>query len=150
MSRNFIGYILLGIVAISQAFAACPCTGGARLNETQLTNLLTTGDPNGTGSAGATVCAIVGSDRWQEYHGGSRVLELGDNSSGEDVGGWSINGSGNNAAVTYSYGTSGSGGIYTYSVCQAGPLYDFCSVSASPGPGRDVTNASVKTGKGGC
>lgn len=137
MPRNFFAFILLGVAVTSQAYAVCPCTGGARLNQTQITTLLN----------GNTVCAVLGNERWQEWHSGGKVFELGDNSNGDDVGTWATSGTGASAAVVYSYGTGGSGGVYTYSVCQQGQNYDFCGASNG---GRDVTNASVKTGKGGC
>ena len=100
MPRNFILFIMLGLAAISQTYAACPCTGQTRLNETQINNLLNN----------STVCAILGNERWQEWHSGGRIYELGNNSNGEDVGGWSVVGNGNNATVSYNYGT---GGIYS-------------------------------------
>lgn len=135
MPRNFILFLLLGLAAISEAYATCPCTGQTRLDSAGINGLLN----------GNTVCAIVGNEKWQEYHSGGRVFELGNVSGGEDVGGWSVsaNANGNNATVTYDYGT---GGSYTYSVCQAsaGAPVDFC------GTIRDVTNASVISGKVGC
>lgn len=142
MSRNLIAFMLLGFAAASQVHAVCPissCTGqqGTSLNQTQISNLLN----------GNTVCAILGNERWQEWHSGSSVLELGNDANGEVVGTWSTSGAGASATVVYSYGTGGSGGVYTYSVCQQGSNYDFCGAAFG---GRDVTNALVKTGKGGC
>lgn len=134
MSRNLIVSILLGLVFTSQANADCPCTTGVPLNQTEISTLLN----------GNTVCAILGNDRWQEWHNGSDVSELGNNASGEVVGTWSAS---PNNTVIYSYGSGGSGGTYTYSVCQQGTNYDFCGAAFG---GRNVTNALVKPGKGGC
>lgn len=139
MPRNLAVSILLGFVSVIEAYAGCPCVApGVSLDQAQITTLLDN----------STVCAVVGPDRWQEWHSGGRVYELGNNSSGEDVGAWSTSVSGETATVTYSYGTGGSGGIYTYSVCQQGASYDFCGAAFG---GRNVTNASVNAQtKGGC
>lgn len=134
MLRNFITSSVLGLFVVTQAYAVCPCTEQNRLNQTQIGSLLT----------GNTVCAILGNERWQEWHSGANIMELGNNANGENVGTWSVSGQGANATVVYNYGT---GGSYTYSVCQQGANYDFCGAAFG---GRDVTNASVKTGKGGC
>lgn len=134
MPRNFIVFILLGLTAVSQAKADCPCTVGVPLDQSQITSLLN----------GNTVCAILGSERWQEWHSGGAVFELGNNAAGDNVGTWSTS---PDATVTYSYGTGGSGGTYKYSVCQQGQNYDFCGATFG---GKNVTNALVKPGKGGC
>lgn len=115
--------------ALSQA----QCTNGTRLNQGQLNALL---------ASNALVCGRPGpaypgepSDRWQEEHrvGG----ELWDYKLGpghpidprKKVGQWSIAGTGANATVTHTYGSTS----YTWSV--HGPntntpstsVYDFCS-----------------------
>jgi hypothetical protein len=130
MSRNLIVSILLGLAASSQAHAACPCPAADVLRPGELTTLLN----------GNTVCAIFGSERWQEWHSGSAILELGNNPAGENVGSWTTSDNGSNTKVVYNYGT---GGTFSYSVCQQGSNYDFCGA-------KNVTNASVKPGKGGC
>ncbi len=131
MPRYFTVLILLGLAATSQAYAGCPCTGSTRLNQTQIQSELN----------GNTVCAIFGSERWQEWHSGGSILELGNDPNGEVAGTWSVAGNGPNATVVYNYGT---GGTYSYSVCKnADSSFDFCG-------DRLITNASVKPGKGGC
>lgn len=136
MPRNLLVLILMGLATTSQAQVSCPCGGGTRMSDTQISNIL----------GGNTVCAILISERWQEYHTGNStstsgdVLELGDNPNGEAVGGWSVSGPVENATVTYNYGT---GGSYTYAVCDQNPNYHFCGI-------KNVTNALVKPGKGGC
>lgn len=138
MPRNFVVSILLGIAVTSQANADCPCIAGVPLSETDISTLLN----------GNTVCAILNTERWQEWHSGGRVWELGNNPNGEDVGTWVT--PLNAGTVVYSYGAGGSGGTYTYSVCRQGTTtftYDFCGAAFG---GRNVTNASVKPGKGGC
>ncbi|UCV17374.1 hypothetical protein [Ferribacterium limneticum] len=100
------------------------------MSDTQISSLL----------GGNTVCAILGSEQWQEWHNGGSIYELGNNSNGENVGTWSVSGTEANAMVSYNYGT---GGSYSYVVCDQNPLYHFCGA-------KNVTGASVKTGKGGC
>lgn len=134
MPRYFTVFMLLGLAAASQAYAACPCTGNTRLNQNEIPTELN----------GNTVCAILGNERWQEWHSGNTIFELGNNANGENIGTWSVAGNGANATVVYNYGT---GGTYTYSVCKQGQSFDFCGAAFG---GRDITNASVKLGKGGC
>lgn len=123
-------FILLGLASTSQAQQSCPCGGGSRMTDTQISNLL----------GSNTVCAIVGNERWQEWHNGNAIYELGNNANGENVGTWSVIGTGDTALVNYNYGT---GGAYSYVVCDQNPLYHFCGA-------KNVTNALVKSGKGGC
>lgn len=139
MQRNVFlmtGLLFSTLCVTTIAQAGCPCgTGGnlpALLNEEIKPKL----DNN-------TVCAIQGSDKWQEYHDpNGRIWEMGNNpTSGEDVGSWGPNGS---SQVSYSYG---SGGTYAFTVCpeSAGtdPRYSFC------GP-RLITNVRLQPGKGTC
>lgn len=139
MLRNFIVIIMLGTATTFQAIADCTCNTGF-LSASQINSDLDNG----------TVCAILGGERWQEYHSGGHVYELGDNANGDDVGTWSVvpASAASEAQVVYSYGAGGSGGIYKYKVCKQGNNYDFCGAAFG---GRDVTNASVnRNRKGGC
>lgn len=113
----------------------CPCGGGNRLTGNQINALL----------PGKTVCAVIGNNKntmWQEYHNGSQVVELGNSTAGDVVGSWSTSGGNGvgNSFVTYNYG---SGGSYTYSMCQEGALYHFCGAT-------NVTNATIIAGSAKC
>lgn len=137
MPRIFITLILLlGFAATAQAQVACPCGGGTRMDATQINSTLN----------GNTVCAILGAERWQEWHNGSAIFELGNNPpGGENVGTWSVAGTdANDSTVTYNYG---SGGSYPYSMCVEGATppfsYHFCGA-------KIITNATVQPGQGGC
>lgn len=130
----------LVVGAVTLAFAAgawaqaCPCAGGTRMNQTQLSAAL----------AGKTVCAVLGSDRWQEYHSGSGntgpLRELGNTSGGENVGTWSIVGSGASTQMSYAYT---GGNTYAYTVCSEGSNVHFCGL-------RNITNATVQPGSASC
>ena len=118
--------------------AQAPCPAGARLNEGQLATLLT----------GRTVCATLGNDRWQEWHGAGGALwdyKRGPNhpvDPSEQVGNWAISGNGNNAVVNYTYGSS----RYSYAVCSTGTAdtYDF-----RPAPsGSLITGARFRPASG--
>lgn len=133
-------WIALGIGAVMAGNAAaqqnCPCGGGSRLDAGQIQTLLSNN----------TVCAVLGSDRWQEWHNGASFFELGNNFATPDLAGtWSASGTGANAIVTYAY--SGGGGTWAYNVCQNGANVHFCTATVG---GRNVTNATVKTGKASC
>lgn len=101
--------------------------------------------------SGNTVCATLGNDKWQEYHQPGGALY--DYKKGPydpvdpttQVGTWSITGTGNNAVVTYTYGSQS----YSYAVYAnkqgnnfVAP-FDFCG--ATP-----VTNATIKSGQTSC
>ena len=106
---------------------------------------------------GKTVCAVLGSDRWQEFHDGTSPGPgaLFDWKEGpnhpvdprKQVGTWSIASVtvGNNVReqVTYSY-TGGSS--YTYRVCQVGSTYTFQQVSpdSTTITGATLLNGSVQ------
>ncbi|MBK9363227.1 MAG: hypothetical protein IPM99_20055 [Rubrivivax sp.] len=131
-------WIVLGIgvvMAGNAAAQACPCAGGNRLNQGQISSLL----------AGNTVCAVLGSDRWQEWHNGASFFELGENFATPDLAGtWSVVGTGSNATVSYAYA---GGSTWAYNVCQDGANVHFCTATAG---GRNVTNATVRAGKASC
>ncbi len=136
MLRKLMVAGLIGVAAAGSAVAqtACPCAGGSGvlLGQTQLAADLT----------GNTVCAVLGTERWQEWHDGTSLFELGENFASPDlVGSWSTTASGQ---VIYNYG---SGGAYTYAVCKEGLNHHFCGASFG---GRDVTNATVRPGKATC
>ena len=119
--------VATGMTSVAHA-ADCSCVSGAnRLNENQINQKL----------AGKVVCAELGNERWQELHSGSRIVELGNNSKGDDIGSWSVVGNGNNAKVSYNY-TGGSSS--SYEVCEQGSYVHFCGA-------RNITNATLNSAK---
>jgi hypothetical protein len=139
MLRNTVlaGVLVLGFSGAAFAQSACPCGGGTRVLGTDIVTLL----------AGKKVCAVLGSERWQEIHQGSAtpaggpLAETGSGSP-EVIGSWSVLdvavGDGSTARVRYDYG---SGGAYEYAVCtEGGSSVHFCGASFG---GRNVTNASL-------
>lgn len=127
--------LVLGCLWLSSE-ALAGCISG-QLNQSQLQITLSNN----------TVCAVRGSDSWQELHqsGGALIdYKLGPGhpvDPSEQVGSWSIAGTGANATVVYNYG---SGGTYTYKVYQnGGNNYSFCV-------GATELLATVKTGGGTC
>lgn len=123
---------LLTGTAFSQTPVDCPCVGGAvRMSATQINATLN----------GNTVCAIVGNDKWQEWHNGSAIVELGNSQDGDTVGSWSATGtSDSDSTITYSYTGAGSN---TYSMCSQNGVYHFCGAT-------NVTQATVNAGKVKC
>ena len=131
--------ILAGAFALAGAalpgHADAACTGNA-MNHTQLNNVF----------VGNTVCAVRGTDRWQEFHRSDGALfdyKLGLThpvDPTKQVGSWSITGTGNNARMEYNYG---SGGTYSYQVFDAGGAYSFCN-------GNEVHDATVRAGQVSC
>lgn len=135
MTRKLLVVGLAFLTCVGSAFAqtqtACPCAGGDRLDAASIATAL----------GGNTVCAVLGTDRWQEYHDGSNVVELGNTPGGETVGSWSTSGTvPGDSQVTYNYG---GGGSYSYSVCRELAEFHFCGA-------RNVTNATIRTGKTPC
>lgn len=122
--------------APAQAQAPCPCGSGTQvINASTLTNLL----------QNQTVCAVLGNERWQEWHSGGNFFELGDNFANPPLSGtWATSGNGTNTIVTYSY--SG-GGVYRYNVCQDGGSVHFCGASLG---GRNITNATLLANRTQC
>lgn len=134
---------LAGLALAGQVWAqsSCPCvSGAARVNSGAAINTLLLNN---------TVCAVLGSDRWQEWHDGANIKELGDNfASPAIVGTWSTTGSGGGAIVTYAYN---GGSSYSYNVCTQGSNVHFCATTPAAGAGgRNVTNATLVAGKGSC
>ena len=133
MKRIIFALLLPMAGASGQALAQCDGVG-TRLDETALSKLLTD----------HTVCAVPGNshqgspgDRWQEEHLAGGALwdyRQGNCTPGisgctnprEQVGTWSITGSGDNAAVSYAHN---GGGSYTRSVYQHMGHYSFCEGS---------------------
>lgn len=134
--------VMVGLSLVAAAGSAwsqaCSCVPSAtRLNVNSLQSLF----------PGRTACAVLGQDRWQEFHNANfTLLELGNTAGGEVVGSWSIIGSGGNGQIRYTY----SGGTsYDYQVCEEGTgvvtarTYHFCGA-------RNITNARLVEGAGGC
>lgn len=129
MKRLLVTSIVL-LAGISGEAMAIDCTGG-----TQLKN--TVGDPNVIANAlsGKTVCATIGSQKWQEYHqAGGALIDYKKGPSDpvdptKTVGSWSTSGTDASSRVTYNYG---SGGSYSYEVHLSGGTYTLCGVSGAP------------------
>ena len=129
MKRLMVISIVL-LAGISGEAMAIDCSGG-----TQLKN--TAANPNVVANAvsAKTVCATIGSQKWQEYHqpGGSLIdYKKGANDHVDptkQAGTWSTSGTGANSWVTYSYGP---GGTYSYAVHLSGGIYTFCGVGSAP------------------
>lgn len=92
--------------------------------------------------SGKTVCAILGSEEWQEYHnGGGSIVDYKRGSSdpvdpSKTVGTWNATG----GSVTYNYG---SGGTYSYEVHDnGGGSYTFC--------GARTIDATLRAGQVSC
>ncbi|MFZ1810534.1 MAG: hypothetical protein WAU04_05035 [Candidatus Nitrotoga sp.] len=123
------------LAGISGEAMAIDCSGGTQLKNTG-------GDPNVVANAisGKTVCAISGSQKWQEYHqSGGNLIDYKKGPTDPidktaKVGTWSTSGNGGNSVVTYNYG---SGGAYSYKIHLSGAQYTFCGTS--PAPTLDVT-----------
>jgi hypothetical protein len=135
MLRIFLSVGVFGLAAVGTAFAqSCSCAGGTRQNQTQIVAAL----------AGKTVCAVLGAESWKEFHSGATaaggpLIETGPVTA-ETVGSWQVLGTGASATVSYNYGT---GGTYGYAVCLDGANVNFCGA-------KNITNATIKTGQGGC
>lgn len=116
------------IFSLGNAYGACG-SPSIRLTDTQLSTTI----------VGRTVCAALGGDKWQEEHRGAGTsgqlwdYKLGDGhpvDPREQVGAWTIIGSGNNAQMRHSY-TGGSS--YDYAVYDNGnSTYDFCGATTVP------------------
>lgn len=126
MKRLMITSVVL-LAVVSGKVMAVDCNGG------QLKN--TGNNPNVISNAitAKTVCATIGSQKWQEYHkpGGDLIdYKKGPTNPvdpSKKVGTWSTGGNGSNSLVTYNYGT---GGSYSYKVHLNGGTYTFCGVGA--------------------
>jgi hypothetical protein len=141
--RIAVASFLLSAGLVGQASAQNNCNQGNSLSGL------------GTLLSGKTVCAALGTDRWQEYHmpGG----DLWDYKRGpgnavdpsKKVGNWSVTsvpiGNSNNTreTVTYNYG---GGNSYTYYVCAAGSSYTFNATNGS----TVVTGATLSNGQVAC
>ncbi len=139
MLRNTILAGLFGAILSTAAVAqnACPCAGG-----TQVTGVGAIGQL----LRGKTACAVLGNERWQEFHQtGGALFELGNVTPlGEEVGTWDVvlvN------RVRYSYGAGGAGGVYDYNVCTEGASVHFCGSTLG---GRNITNATLNDGRAAC
>ncbi len=139
------GFGVLMLVALNSAFAQS-CPGG--------TTRVTSGTPADGGTAGgnfsgfisnALICATRGSDRWQEWHGGSSQLwdyKLGASSTmdpSKQVGTWS-SANGSSATVTHTYG----GTSYVWAICRTNSSapYDYTMVSLT---GGTITGVKIST-----
>lgn len=142
MSRNlpiiasivwFIGFFVAPSVHAQGNSDKCTCVSSAAL---------ISADEISAALSGNTICGVAGNLKWQEWHSGNKVVELGNSLAGDDVGTWSVAGGNNknNSTITYNYG---SGGSYTYTVCKEGSSYHFCGAT-------NVTSAFVNAGKAKC
>lgn len=133
-----LGLLLLGVVGHATAQVACPA-GSTRVMAV------------GPLVAGNTLCAVRGSDRWQEQHRGSGSNgELWDYKLGPGnpvdptkvVGTWSAT-NGANSSLTHTY-TGGSS--FSWLVCQVGTTYTLVST----GTAGTITGATVLAGQTSC
>lgn len=146
--------LLLALMSAAavQAQTACPCGSGTVVGTTVAVNTLL---------AGKTVCAAVGNEAWQEFHGGSsgQAGNLIDYKRGPgdavdpsaSVGTWTVIANAPSSGVADSrgvagvnYNYSGGGGSYSYTVCQSGSTVNFC------GPARNITGATLISGQAAC
>ena len=108
---------------------------------------------NGTGDftsfiTGATICAVRGTDRWQEFHRSDGKLidwKRGANDAVDptkEVGLWkSVTGA--DAAVTHTYGITS----FVWAICQVGTGLTYTLVSPT---GGTVTGATIRAGQVAC
>ena len=142
MKPSIIAGAILLVLAAGQANATCADTQVTNATTPDLQTLLT----------GKTVCAMRGTDAWQEEHHSGPVTgaplwdyKLGDGDpidQRKPVGTWAITGTGTSTMVSYSY-TGDTGGPYQYTVHDTGDgtHYTFCGSSAS-----DTIEASLVPG----
>jgi hypothetical protein len=135
MVKVLMAGVLPLVVAAGASAQGCPCGSGTRVSGADLAALL----------AGKTVCAAVGNEQWQEFHGGGGTggtlvdYKKGPNDPVDPsttVGSWSVA----NDMVSYNYG---GGGTYAYAVCQSGNTLDFCGA-------RNITGATLRAGQTAC
>lgn len=125
--RSFAALLALATLPGLAAAQACSCGAGTSLQQPSAVAALL---------GGKTVCATSGGERWQELHSGTTAAggTLTDYKKGPSdlvdpsmvVGSWKVTGQGSNTRVLYDYGT---GGQYSYEVCQDGPRVNFCSTT---------------------
>ncbi len=130
--------ILIVLSGSVQAQGSCSCGPGSRVQPAATVATLL---------GGKTACAMVGTERWQEFHQGNTTAggNLIDYKRGPGhptdptatVGTWSTSGTGSSSRVIYNYG---SGGVYSYEVCQNGATIRFCG---TPYGGRDIAGSLV-------
>jgi len=150
MKRLIITSIVL-LAGISGEAMAVDCSASTRI-------------PNGTAGGalatliqGKTVCAMLGSDKWQEFHSGASEgannlidWKMGSGHAVDPtgpVGSWSTSGTGNSSRVKYNYG---SGGLFSYEVHGAntyveGATYTFCG-----DPGAPTLDVILRSGQVSC
>lgn len=124
MKRLMVASIVL-LAGISGEAMAIDCSGGTQLKNGDVASAI----------SGKTVCAILGSEQWQEYHASN--FDLIDYKKGpsdpvdptKTVGLWNTSGTGTNSVVTYDYGP---GQVYSYEVHLNGTQYSLCGVSGAP------------------
>jgi len=133
--------VLLMPVVMTATAQTCPCGTGTRATGNTLVKLL----------AGQTVCGRSKANTWQEFHSGATEAggplidwKLGPGhpmDPSKQVGTWSVqNVATADSFVVYNYG---SGGSYSYAVCQAGNNVNFCGVAP---PAAATNNARSSRG----
>ena len=134
--KNVITAALLALAfgGAAQAQSTCSCAAGARTASAAALSSLVTGK---------MVCAMVGSEAWQEWHNAGSLTDYkmgpGDkNDPSTVVGSYVVNA---DNTISYTYDAS----TYRYEVCTtAGGSYAFCGAQFG---GRDILNAHIG-GKG--
>ncbi|MBT9591759.1 MAG: hypothetical protein IV089_12805 [Thiobacillus sp.] len=127
-------------LAWSSGAAMADCSANTRITGNALATLV----------SGKTVCAMLGSEKWQEYHkpGGDLIdWKRGANHPIDPtakVGTWSTSGSGSSSRVSYNYGP---GKVYSYEVhSTAGAAYTFCGDAPAPTLDVNLVSGQVSCG----
>lgn len=139
MNKQLLLAAAMSICIAGEATAACddPLVVGANL-----TNLI----------VGNTVCASLGSDRWQEQHRAGGELwdyKLGPNDPIDPtkrVGSWEIRAEGREFFLRHIYAS----GSYNYEVRGSGNIGDLHSLCGSFDGGVDILNAQILPGAVAC
>ena len=135
-----LGLLLLGAVGHATAQVACPA------GSTRVVNV-------GNLVAGNTLCAVRGSDKWQEQHRGTGLggplwdYKMGANhpvDPTEQVGRWSAQ-NGENSLLTHNYI---GGSNFSWLVCQVGTTSTYTLIST--GTAGTITGATVLAGQTSC
>ena len=140
MKANHAFFTFVLAFGVAGPVSAQSCPSGTRLNQTQLTNTF----------PGNTLCAQRGADKWQEQHRAGGELwdyKLGSSTMDptQQVGTWEITGTGVNAVLTHTYGTT----PYGWAVCGAGGVGTGYTL-ISTGSAGTITGAEVKAGETSC
>ncbi|CAG9933390.1 hypothetical protein [Candidatus Nitrotoga arctica] len=139
MKRLMVTSIVL-FAGISGKAMALDCQGNSQLKDPALI---------ADAISNKTVCAMLGSQKWQEFHGaGGSLIDYKKGPTDpmektKQVGTWSTSGNGGNSKVTYNYGT---GGSPSYKVHLKGGTYTFCGIGGAPTVDVTLLSGQVSCG----